>query len=180
MRTFIAIRIPENRSLAEPISLLKSEKKMKTYGPDGLHLTLCFIGEITEEESKGVVCALDKTAEGLNSFEVSVKGMGTFPGRNGPRVLWIGADSHGVLEKLADDISDNLSERNISHDRKKFVPHITVGRSRDINGSELAGKISEENKDREFFVFKCDKVTVYRSVLKPEGPVYKAIYEKHL
>lgn len=180
MRTFIAIRIPENQSLAEPVSLLKSERKMKTYGPGGLHLTLCFIGNITEDEAKEVIGAVDDATEGLEPFNVSVRGMGTFPGRKGPRILWVGAESGGVLEKLAGDISAGLSERNISHDRKKFTPHITVGRSKDINGSELAGKIAEENKDREFFSFPCDKVTVYSSVLKPEGPVYKAVYEKEL
>ncbi len=180
MRTFIALRIPEDKSLAEPVSLLKSERKMKTYGPGGLHITLCFIGDVAEDELRDVIDALDKAADGLSPFNISVKGMGTFPGKKGPRILWVGAESDGVLEKLAKDISDNLLERNISHDRKKFNPHITVGRSKDIDGSESAGKIAEENKDREFFAFECDRITVYSSELRPEGPIHKSVYEKTL
>lgn len=180
MRTFIAIRIPEHPSLAEPLLKLKSTKEMRTYGPKGLHLTLCFIGDIAENEVSDVTDALNEAAEGLNSFNVSVKGMGTFPGRSGPRVLWVGAESDGILETLTKNISDNLNKREIYHDGKKFVPHITVGRSKDINGSLTAKEIAEENGDKEFFVFPCDKITVYSSELRPEGPVHKAIYEKIL
>lgn len=180
MRTFIALRIPEHPSLAEPVTRLKSTKEMRTYGPKGLHLTLCFIGDITEDEVRDVTESLNEAADGLNPFDISIRGMGTFPGRVGARVLWIGADSKGVLESLAEKISDNLNKRGIYHDGKKFVPHITVGRSKDINGSVTAKEIAGENQDREFFSFKCDKITVYSSELNPDGPVHKSIYEKIL
>ena len=87
MRTFIAVRIPEHPSLAEPVLKLKSTNEMKTYGPKGLHLTLCFIGDIAESEVRDVIDALNEATDGLNSFDVSVRGMGTFPGRVGARVL---------------------------------------------------------------------------------------------
>ncbi len=180
MRTFVAIRIPEDKSVEEPISLLKSDKKMKTYGPGGLHLTLCFIGNIEEDEVPEIRNAIDEAVEGISSFDISVRGMGTFSGRKGARILWIGADSSGILEKIAKNISENLSRMNFAHDRKKFVPHITIGRSKDINGSKLAENIAESSKDAEFFDFECEKIVLYSSVLKPEGPVYEAIYEKYL
>jgi len=180
MRTFIAVRIPEHPSLAEPVLKLKSTNEMKTYGPKGLHLTLCFIGDIAESEVQDVIDALNEATDGLNSFDVSVRGMGTFPGRVGARVLWIGAESKGVLETLSEKISDNLNKKGIYHDGRKFVPHVTVGRSKDINGSVTAKEIAEENENREFFSFSCDKITVYSSELRPEGPVHRSIYEKIL
>lgn len=180
MRTFVAIRIPEHKSVEEPISLLRSDKKMKTYGPGGLHLTLCFIGNIEENEMSKIKNAIDEAVKDIVPFDISVKGMGTFPGRKGARILWIGADSNGILEKIAKNISENLSQMNFAHDLKKFVPHITIGRSKNVDGSELAEKIAKNNKDTEFFDFKCDKIVLYSSVLKPEGPVYEAVYEKYL
>ena len=148
---------------------------MKVYGPGGLHITLSFIGEIEEERTSDIVDALTEAVKGIDPFDVTLKGMGSFPGKNGPRIAWIGTESKGVLEKLVEGLVDRLKTYDIELDTKKFVPHITVGRARNGLGSSTVEPVIDKYSETEFFKFVCDELTVYSSELRPEGPVHKAI-----
>lgn len=177
MRAFVAIRIPEVESLSKPVRELSSAGDMKTYGPGGLHLTLCFIGEIGEGYVDDMTDAIKEAAEGVDPFTISIRGMGSFPGRKGPRIAWVGAGSNGILESLSERITDNLDAKGVGHDLKKFVPHITIGRARDFNGSPSASRIIEEYGKTEFLTYDCDRVSLYNSELQPEGATYSIVSE---
>lgn len=175
MRAFIALKIPEDPSLIGPIEELSSVGGMRVYGHKGLHITLSFIGEIEEARMPDIVNALTEAAEGIGPFDITLRGMGSFPGKNGPRIAWIGTRSNGVLEMLVEKLLDRLKAYEVEHDIKKFVPHITVGRASDGLGSPTAGSIVNNYSETEFFEFICDKLTIYSSELRPEGPIHKAI-----
>lgn len=175
MRIFIALKIPEDPSLMGPIEELSSIGGMKTYGHKGLHITLSFIGEIEETRVPDIVKALTEAADGVGPFRITLKGMGSFPGKNGPRIAWIGIGSKGILETLVEKLLDCLKTYEVEHDVKQFIPHITVGRARDGLGSPTAGPVINKYEGKEFFGFVCDKLTIYSSELRPEGPIHKAI-----
>ena len=174
MRAFIALKIPNDESLVGPIGELSSAG-MKVYGPKGLHITLSFIGEIEEGRASDIVEVLTEATKGTGPFDINLRGMGSFPGKNGPRIAWIGAESGGFLEKLAERLSESLKVHNIEHDFKKFVPHITVGRARDILGSSTVEPVIDKYSRTEFFKFSCNELILYSSELRPEGPIHKAI-----
>lgn len=174
MRVFIALKIPTDPSLIGPIEELSSIGGMKVYGA-GLHITLSFIGEIEDGRTSDIVNALTEAAEGIGPFDITLEKMGSFPGKNGPRIVWIGTYSNGIIEALTEKLSERLKALGVEHDVKKFVPHITVGRTRDGFGSPLATDVIEKYGDTEFFKFVCDKLTVYSSELRPEGPIHRAI-----
>lgn len=180
MRAFVAIRIPEDGSLSKPIKELSSTGDMKVYGPKGLHLTLCFIGDIGEEYTEDMTDAIREAVEGIGPFDISIRGMGSFPGRKGLRIAWIGAESDGILEGLAERIANNMDAKGVGHDLKKFVPHITVGRARDFNGSPSASDIISKYEEVEFFTYECNKIILYNSELRPEGATYSVVSEVSL
>lgn len=175
MRIFIALRIPTDPSLNGPIEELSSAGGMRTYGPTGLHITLSFIGEIEEKRTSDIVDALTEAAKGISQFNITLKGMSSFPGKNGPRIVWIGTESDGILETLAERLAERLKAHDIEYDVVKFVPHITVGRALDGLGSSNVVSVIEKYSETEFFKFVCDKLTVYSSELRPGGPIHKAI-----
>ncbi len=180
MRAFVAIKIPEDGSLSKPVMELSSTGDMKVYGPKGLHLTLCFIGDIGEEHTEDMTDAIREAVEGTGPFDISIRGMGSFPGRKGPRIAWIGAESGGILEGLAERIANNMDDKGVGHDLKKFVPHITIGRARDFNGSQSASDIISKYEDTEFFTYECDRIILYNSELRPEGAAYRILSEVSL
>ena len=96
--------------------------------PETIHITLKFCGEIPEEMARAVSSLLDKELP-RGPFELAARGVGGFPKLSAPRVVWTGIT--GDTEKLCAlaRAADNLAaRRGVAKERKKFSPHITLGR----------------------------------------------------
>ena len=112
MRTFIAIELSGEikNSLAQIESHLKySGADVKWVSPDNIHLTLKFLGEISEEKCEKVKAALDEVAKTSAPFEISIKDIGAFPKLEFPRVIWVGLEK-GAKEsaELSAKIDESL------------------------------------------------------------------------
>ena len=66
--------------------------------PEGVHLTLKFLGNVSEDAISTVESGVRRAAEGICPFTVRVQGAGCFPSSKRPRVLWLGLQ--GELEPL--------------------------------------------------------------------------------
>jgi 2'-5' RNA ligase len=177
MRVFVGLKIPADPSLLPPLDGLRSTGEMRVYDSRTLHLTLRFIGETEEERIPDIADAVAEAAEGMGPIPVKLKGMGSFPEKGAPRIVWIGASSGGKLEKLADGISKNLKEKGIPFDRKRFVPHITVARARNEKGAPKCSKTISEFGNVQFFSFVCNDISVYKSELGKKGAVHTVLQE---
>jgi 2'-5' RNA ligase len=177
MRAFVAVKVPGGPSLSRPLGGLSAAGGLRVYGTGDLHITLSFIGEIEQERLRDVSDAVGRAVRGIGPFEITVGRMGSFPGRSGPRIVWAGAWSGGRLEMLAERISAELDEGGIGHDRKKFVPHITLARARDERGAPSASSVIERYKESDLLRFSCKKVTVFGSELTPSGAVHTPVSE---
>ena len=72
---------------------------------DNLHLTLQFLGEVEASKLETVKAALDAVAARYQSMELTMAGVGAFPGDRHPRILWVGCeDGAGQLKGLAESI----------------------------------------------------------------------------
>ena len=94
MRAFIAIDLPEalHAALAEAQQDFRSAcRDARWTRPEGIHLTLKFLGEISDAQTKQVVEALAQIGP-FEPFPVEVKGFGFFPQAQRPRVFWAGVD----------------------------------------------------------------------------------------
>lgn len=168
-RLFIAVDLPEE--VADQVArLCIGLPAIRWSDPDQLHLTVRFIGEVPHEAFYDIGQGLGRIT--LRPFELRLKGLGMFPPRGAPHTLWVGvADSDG-LAQLKRRIDRIVDDAGVEPERRKFQPHVTLGRLRDAPpeqrlGSWLAGRSLFTSSS-----FVVSSFSLYTSHLRPEGPLY--------
>ena len=103
---------------------------------------------------------------------MELNGLGCFPNRKRPSVVWVGAGPADVLTGLADRIGSELAAANIRFDDKPFKSHITSGRCRDpVNVDGLLDRYGSVS----FCTQTVDRVLVMRSELTPKGARHSVV-----
>ncbi len=127
MRLFIAILFPED--VLDRMCSLRDELHDQGRGSyssrDNLHLTLAFLGECSQEEERLAEEALDSIS--FEPFTLCFDRTGFFSRPDGD-IWWIGAEESPSLMRLERDIRKALSERGFSLEKRRFRPHVTLGR----------------------------------------------------
>ncbi|MCI4434499.1 MAG: RNA 2',3'-cyclic phosphodiesterase [Thermoplasmata archaeon] len=165
LRLFAGIPIKPNQKILEIQEFFRNKYKIKLVEPENLHITLKFIGEVDEGELEKIDSILSSIK--ISQFSLMLKGAGAFPNEKKARVLWIGIISE-ELNKLGNEVSDKLSFYN----EERFSPHLTIGRLKEI--SNLSEDL-KAFKNTEFGIYPIDHFSLYKSTLKPDGPVYEEI-----
>ena len=126
-RLFVALRLPGplRQAVRELQTGWRSTRWLKE---DGLHLTLAFIGEIDRSAQDRIETALGTVT--APSLRMELHGLGCFPPRGDPRVLWIGASPKSGLISLAQAVRCALASAGFTQERRKFMPHVTIARFR--------------------------------------------------
>ena len=131
-RVFIAILLsPEARdAVTDEVERLRPLCRAVAWVPrDNLHLTLCFLGELSEERLVDALAALETTAAGGEPFTVGLHGLGAFPGLERPRIIWVGvAEGALAARSLQARLEAGLAERGFPPEARPWHPHLTVGR----------------------------------------------------
>lgn len=175
MRCFIAIEFPEHVR-AEIFHAFEDLNKSgycsgSFTGKENLHLTLCFLGDISEEDSEKVKTALKKI--NFQKFSVETGEIGFFPSESHINTLWVGVNSN-KLAILKKEIEEVLSEEGISADKKDFIPHLTVARMKNIKDrKKFLDYVSGIKLQKMLFV--AEDFAFMKSVLKDKVPEYKII-----
>ncbi|MBI5124208.1 MAG: RNA 2',3'-cyclic phosphodiesterase [Candidatus Omnitrophica bacterium] len=186
MRAFIAIELSEEiRDTLEQIQshLEYSGADVKWVEKDNIHLTLKFLGEISEEKLKQIIAALEIIAKGSSAFEISLKDIGAFPKIEYPRVIWAGLDKGTTESKiLAEKIDDALSKIGFQKEARPFAAHLTIGRVRSPKNKEA---LKEKLKSIEGLGSRVQgqvisSVILFQSTLTPKGSIYTKLHEAHL
>lgn len=181
MRTFIAIELPEDirAGLQREIDALKSlpgGRAVRWVSASGIHLTLKFLGEVAPSRIEGIQDTMNAVAAAQSPFELSIRGIGSFPNNRRPRVVWVGVeDPSGSLARTQKALEDRLSELGFEREDRSFHPHLTLGRVRreasateaQELGESLAGAVA-----REIGNLRVEELSLMRSELRPTGAVY--------
>ena len=177
IRSFLAFELPSDikRTLARVSDEIRpSIQGMKWVTVENIHLTVVFTGNIRTEEIKAIGEVIQNVCLKYGPFDISLKGMGFFPNRRKPRVLWLGLN--GDINRMSlfrDALQNRLKAFGIKEEKRPFKPHLTLGRFRkpgklDFRFNELMLKYEELTSPvctvHEFVLFKSD--------LKPGGAVY--------
>jgi RNA 2',3'-cyclic 3'-phosphodiesterase len=187
MRAFIAIELPQN--IKDHISRLQDKLKksgadVKWVSPSNIHLTLKFLGEIDEKTRDGVCACLVEIAAHTPRYTVKLGSLGAFPGIQSPRIIWIGLSlGHDQTRSIADQLENNLEKYGIDRETRPFSSHITIGRVRSQkNKDDLVRCISglESSMKENLGEFQAEKITLFKSTLLPQGPIYGIIQETNL
>ena len=169
--TFVSI--PEFREVKRYVSSLKIEGKWVE--EENLHFTYRFLGDVEEEKIPQIVGFLRQKLKGAPSPKITYRGLGVFPSKERPRVLWIGVESEEVKEVKA-LIDSALMPFGFSLE-EGFTPHVTLLR---IKKMRHRGKFSSYLFKMKEFVFAErmePKVSLIESRLTEKGPIYSVVEE---
>lgn len=175
MRLFIAIDLPEEWKTA--LSELQGSiewlgKGIRWVQPKGMHLTLKFLGDVSEEKLGEITAGLKRACDGIGHFEMQMKGTGCFPTSRRPRVYWAGLNGGKPLLELQARVEDEIEPLGFPRENRDFTPHLTIARIKDPMGKDRMTRALLDYK-LESDVVQVQEVLLMQSILKPTGAEYR-------
>lgn len=176
-RTFLAIEIP--KEILEQFERMQYRLGLSMTGvirwarPGNTHLTLKFFGNITERDIRSITDALQAKAPALAPVRVAIGTLGVFPNLSRPRVLWMGVtEGMKELAALQGQVETALEAVGFTREERPFRAHLTLGRMKADRRIEGLEKAIEDHKGFAAGTFTATEMVLFRSDLKPTGPVY--------
>ncbi|MCK9615867.1 MAG: RNA 2',3'-cyclic phosphodiesterase [Candidatus Omnitrophica bacterium] len=176
MRLFIAIDIPEDlkEKLSRAVTRLKKcDLDAKWVNTSNIHMTLKFLGEVSEEQLDKIKNIIKTTAGNFSQLELNVGSFGFFPNETSPRVFFISTDNEEILKNISLQLEDKLESLGFPKEGR-FKSHLTIARFRtkrniDCLKNEMKGMTIEAK-------FAVSEIILFKSLLKPTGPVYEKLF----
>jgi len=177
MREFIAIELPE--SVRE--ALRREQARFREVCPDarwtrpeGIHLTLKFLGDTSSQQETQVKDALSRMAP-FEKFTVRVQGFGFFPDAKRPRVFWAGLDAPPALAQLAAQVESALAPLGFAPENRPFKPHLTLARFKVPRPQpKLEALLAVQNQPL-LGTFEVSEFFLWESRLLPGGAEYHKV-----
>ena len=182
-RLFAAIKIHPSASyisLFNEISSSLHHERIKWVEPKNTHLTLKFFGETDETKILSIQLAIETAVTQSKQFTLKIANTGIFGSRYDPKVVWFGIELNAELENLVRNIFTELAKCGWEADRQNFVPHLTIGRIKELKDKPLFHKIISKYNTVEIQEEKVTEITLYESILRPEGPLYINVFTAQL
>jgi 2'-5' RNA ligase len=175
IRAFIAVGLDSH--VVEKIAGASTDLKsaigaVRWVAPANFHVTLKFLGSIDEALIEPIGKALQDQLRLFPRFTINAKGVGVFPGPTRPRVLWVGLNSDR-LALLASRVESALQPLGFAPESRTFMPHLTIGRWRQLEGAPKSlGRQLEKWKAYDFGTSNVEAITLVQSVLQSKGASY--------
>ena len=180
VRTFIAVDMNDASIIGKIEKIIDHLKgfnvKMKFVETENLHITLRFLGEISESDVKVIKeNIIDKLK--CSPFNMTLKGVGAFPSTENPRVIWIGIlEGFETLKNIKKEIDNMLVKNGFKINYEEFVPHLTIARVK-FGKSNALSKFLIDYKDIEFGNVNINSIKLKKSTLTKNGPIYNDLAE---
>jgi len=184
LRLFVAVPVPD------PIARFLKDIRRRLEAPElhirwvpveNIHLTLQFLGDVERAGVAAITDQMDAAAGSVQSFSIAAKGVGGFPNLRRFRVLWVGLD--GDTHRLAaiqGELAARLETIGFARERRRFHPHLTIGRARHpIDGRRLGQRLPVL-ADCSSEPLRVDRICLFASRLKPGGAAYTCLHTAHL
>ena len=177
IRSFLAFELPSQiRQVLLRVhdELKRSKLDVRWVRPEGIHLTVVFMGDVQEADISPIVKGIGEACLTYGPFPVALRSMGCFPNSRKPSVLWLGVESD--LERMSrfrDDLQEKLLPFGIQAEKRDFRPHLTLGRFKKPGRSpaELEELLSK-HRGLTSPVCPLNELILFKSDLKPGGAVY--------
>jgi len=183
VRAFIAIDVPSaaRQIMAGAIRELADQVpgSVRWVEPQGIHLTLKFLGDIPAQDTADILAALKSPVQQVPAFSLQLAGLGMFPNARRPRVVWAGVD--GQLEALANlqqCVEGVLSEMNYATERQTFSPHLTLGRVRERISPGARRRIIQTMSSASIQTsdpWLVEEIRLFRTTLTPQGSIHTSM-----
>ncbi|MDP2953610.1 MAG: RNA 2',3'-cyclic phosphodiesterase [Chloroflexota bacterium] len=181
VRSFIAIELPEDvkETLRQMLEELRPLRFVKWAGPQGVHLTLKFLGNVPTPKLALVETAMRQVAAGATPFDLEASELGAFPDLRRPRVAWVGVK--GEVEKLLDlqkNLGQALAPLGFAPEARGFSPHLTLGRVREQvsppDRQRLGDALARLEMGKASHI-PVKALSLIKSQLTPRGPIYSLL-----
>ena len=175
-RTFIAVEL--SSEIAEGVRSVQKGLRERLAGvswvrPEGIHLTLRFLGDVEPGRIEGIANKAEASVRGRGPFTIGIRGCGGFPNTRNPRVIWIGVDDPSSgLKELQVRVEQGMEEMGFAEEGRGYTPHLTIGRLRSGKGKGEAAQALEAMKGCDLGSMEVREVCLFRSQLKPQGADY--------
>jgi len=184
IRSFLAFEIPSKilKKIGEVQEDFKSSHAdVRWVSPEKIHLTLKFFGNIDEPRIEPIIQSIDGLIRVTSPIPLKVRGVGAFPHLKNPRVIWVGlVDGKAALIDLQKQLERELEKIGFESEDRAFHPHLTLGRMKSSKGKEgLVGRM-ERHQEEEFGDFQAERMILFKSDLRPTGPIYTPLRELRL
>jgi RNA 2',3'-cyclic 3'-phosphodiesterase len=184
VRSFLAVALREPAlsqasRLLEELAAAVPRADCRWVRGEGLHLTVHFFGELEELRVGEVLTALAPVAASAAPFELALGGLGSFPPRGAPRVLWLGATAGtDTLAAVALGCRGRLRDAGFEVEDRRFSAHCTLGRPRP-GWSAASASAWAAISARELVLppFRVSALTLFRSRPQPSGAEYSVVAE---
>jgi len=177
IRAFLAIEPPSD--ILSAIESLQKQLKKDVAGkvswsrPQGIHLTLKFFGNISQNDVKNICVAAEKRIALASPLLLKIEKTGCFFANKSPRVLWLGVD--GETDRLAilqAHLEEDFEKIGFVRENRRFHPHLTLGRIKDSGPPKETEKILRRYADYRAGEFVCKEMFLFQSRLTPQGAIY--------
>jgi 2'-5' RNA ligase len=181
MRLFVALdlRGDVREALVELIARLKPLCRAARWArPEGMHVTLKFIGHAIADGDAEELAATQAALAGVRSgdpVEIRYRGIGFFPDARRPRVVWCGVETSANLAPLVVDIEHALEPLGIPREERAFVPHLTLARFKSPEGVPPLARATAEFAQHDFGFASETEFHLFESLLKPGGAEYRKL-----
>ncbi len=175
MRAFIAIELPEElrQRLAQEQSRFRAvAADARWTRPEGIHLTLKFLGEIPDEQVEQGRKSLDEIGR-FEPFTVHAKGFGFFPDARRPQVFWAGLDAPPELAQLAARVESALTPLGFRPENRAFSPHLTLARFKVPRPQPKLQELLAGQDDVILGDFEVSEFFLWESKLAAQGATYR-------
>jgi 2'-5' RNA ligase len=184
IRSFIAIDFPEEtRKALEDI-----QKELKQCGagvrwvkPGSIHLTLKFLGNIHLAQVEDIALAVAQEVRDQPPITLGAAGLGAFPSRRKPRVIWIGMEGEVQrLSRIQARVENALEPLGFVREKRVFQAHLTIGRVKDRRRLQALIDAMATLDMEPFNSFDADEIILYKSDLRPTGAIYTKLHRMPL
>jgi 2'-5' RNA ligase len=189
LRTFVAVELDEELKgnlahLQQSLRGRVAPRSVRWVRPEGIHLTLKFLGDTPVTKVDEVKAALTDAALEVEPFAFTVEGLGCFPNARRPRVLWVGLqEPSGALHRLREAVEAHVAPLGFPMERRSFHPHLTLGRVQRYASKSEVGEIGDMVSSSHIGLVDemgVTAVSYIKSDLKPSGAVYTTLLAARL
>jgi 2'-5' RNA ligase len=177
-RLFVAVKIHPSPEFLKTYDSLKSGlrfARITWVKPESVHVTLKFFGETEERKIPDISRVLKEVASRHQPFTCELVNVGIFGSSYSPKVIWFGIENAEPLKNLGIDVLKSMEAIGWEADRQNFVPHLTIGRIKDVPDKQLFQKMIDVHKKTRMQEFPVREFILYESILQREGPIYRVV-----
>jgi len=177
-RLFAAVKIHPSAEFLNTYNSLRSGlgfARITWVKPESIHVTLKFFGETEEKRIPAISEVIREVAGRHQPFTSELVNVGIFGSSYSPKVIWFGIDKSEPLKRLGLDVLQSVEKIGWEQDSQNFVPHLTIGRIKDVPDKHLFQAIIDMHKKTRMQEVRVSEFHLFESILMREGPIYKVL-----